>query len=271
LYDGGNATAWAQTCSHAVGSGDGSLIIADVAKGDGAGPARVASWASVIHNCGRYGKASAIGYVWTNYGQVSVATVEAGIDNWYRFYPGDIAGVFLDGVSDTIPGTTTSNTVYYRTLASYIHTKHRNDSEVVVNFGYNPASGWMFSAGSKKDADLVVTFEGAYNDPSLNPYTSWVQPAWELEYPAADFAALVYDAPNTTATAATEHGVRRPRPPTRRIRLHRHLVRPDALPRRRLLKGVSDSLDTSLHLRIFVTMTSMMSPDNDLILGLILG
>jgi len=200
LYDGGNATEWAQTCSHAVGSGDGSLIIADVAKGDGAGPARVASWASVIHSCGRYGKASVIGYVWTNYGQASVATVEAGIDNWYRFYPGDIAGVFLDGVSDTIPGTTTSNTAYYRTLASYIHTKHRNHSEVVLNFGYNPASGWMFSAGSKKDADLVVTFEGAYNDPSLNPYTSWVQPAWELAYPAADFAALVYDAPNTTAT-----------------------------------------------------------------------
>ncbi len=199
LYDGGNASDWAQTCSHAVGSGDGSLIIADVANGEGAGNARVASWASVIKNCLRYGKASVIGYVWTNYGQQSLATVEAGIDNWYRFYPGDIGGIFLDGSWDTIPGTTTSNAPYYQALASYIHTHHHN-GEVVLNFGANPASGWMFSSTAKKNADLVVTFEGAYNDPSMSPYTAWVQPAWELHYPAADFAAIVYDAPNTAAT-----------------------------------------------------------------------
>ena len=203
LYDGGNATNWAQTCSHAVGSGDGSYVIADVANGDGAGPARVASWASVIRNCDRYGKASVIGYVWTNYGrggQASIPAIEAGIDNWYRFYPGDIAGIFLDGVADTVPETGASNTAFYQTLATYIHTAHRNHGETVFNFGANPASDWMLNATSKKNADIVVTFEGAYNDPSMNPYTSWVQPAWELRYPAADFAALVYDAPNTAAT-----------------------------------------------------------------------
>ena len=200
LYDGGNATNWAQTCSHAVGSGGGSLIIADVAHGDGAGPARVASWASVIHNCLRYGKASVIGYVWTNYGQQSLATVEAGIDNWYRFYPHDIGGIFLDGAWDTIPGTTTSNATYYQALASYVH-KRAVNHEVVFNFGANPASDWMFRASNpKKNADLVVTFEGSYDTPDMNPYTAWVQPAWELRYPAADFAAIVYNSPNTAET-----------------------------------------------------------------------
>jgi hypothetical protein len=200
LYDGGIAANWSQTCSHVNGSGDGSLIIADVAHGDGAGPARVASWASVIHNCYRSGNASVIGYVWTDYGQASLATVEAGVDAWYKFYPGDIAGIFFDGSWDTIPGTTTSNATYYQTLANYVHTAHRN-SEVVLNFGSNPSSDWMFnSSSSKKNADLIVTFEGAYNDPGLNPYTSWVQPAWELKYPANDFAVLVYDAPSSTAT-----------------------------------------------------------------------
>ena len=200
LYDGGNATNWAQTCSHAVGSGDGSYVIADVANGDGAGPARVASWASVIRNCDRYGKASVIGYVWTNYGQQSLATVEAGIDNWYRFYPHDIGGIFLDGAWDTIPGTTTSNATYFQTLASYIH-KRAVNNEVVFNFGANPASDWMLKASNKKkNADLVVTFEGSYDTSDMNPYTAWVQPAWELRYPAADFAAIVYNSPNIPAT-----------------------------------------------------------------------
>lgn len=199
LYDGGIAANWSRTCSQVNGSGDGSLIIADVAHGDGAGPARVASWASVIRNCNRYGNASVIGYVWTNYGQASLATVEAGIDNWYKFYPGDIGGIFFDGVWDTIPGTTTSNAGYYQTLASYVHSAHRN-SEVVLNFGANPSSGWMFNSSAKKNADVVVTFEGSYDSPDMNPYTSWVQPAWELRYPASNFAAIVYNAPNTAAT-----------------------------------------------------------------------
>ena len=202
LYDNGNATNWAQTCSHAVGSGGGSLLIADVAMGAGAGPAPVASWASVIHNCYRYGKATVIGYVWTNYGQVPLATAEAGIDNWYRFYPHDIAGIFLDGANDTIPGTSTSNAPYYGALASFIRTKHVHGrgTEVVLNFGSDPASGWMFASTAKQNANLVVTFEGAYDDPSLNPYTAWTQPAWELHYPAADFAAIVYDAPDSAGT-----------------------------------------------------------------------
>ncbi|MGO9876799.1 MAG: spherulation-specific family 4 protein [Acidimicrobiia bacterium] len=200
LYDGGNATEWSQTCSHVNGSGGGSWIIADVAEGAGAGSAPVASWARVIDNCYRYNKASVIGYVWTNYGQNGLASVEAGIDNWYRFYPGDIAGLFLDGVSDTIPGTTTSNASYYQTLDTYIHTRHRNNGEVVLNFGYNPRSDWMFTSSANKNADIVVTFEGSYDTPGMNPYTAWVQAAWEVGYPAHDFAVIVYDAPNTVTT-----------------------------------------------------------------------
>jgi Spherulation-specific family 4 len=203
LYDGGNATTWAQTCSHAVGSGGGSYVIADVAHGDGAGPARVASWANVIHRCGRYGKASVIGYVWTNYGRggsAAIPSIETGIDNWYRFYPGDMKGIFLDGVADSVPESGAPNAAFYQTLATYIHTKHSTRGEVVFNFGANPGSDWMLKAGPKKNADIVVTFEGAYDDPSMNPYTSWVQPTWELRYPAAKFAAIVYDAPNTAAT-----------------------------------------------------------------------
>jgi hypothetical protein len=201
LYDGGNAADWAQTCAQVNGSGDGSWIIADVVGGDGgAGTAPNAAWGSAIDNCYQYNKASVLGYVFTNFGQVPLATVEAGIDNWYKFYPGDVAGIFLDDAADTIPGTATSNTAYYQALATYIHTGHGNNNEVVFNFGRNPGSDWMFDASAKKDADLIVTFEGSYDTPGMNPYTDWVQPAWELQYPASDFAAIVHDAPSTTAT-----------------------------------------------------------------------
>ena len=144
-----------------------------------------------------------IGYVWTDYGrggQPSIPRIKKQIDDWYAFYPGGIAGIFLDGVSDTVPGTATSNRAFYQTLAAYVHTTKGDNDEVVFNFGANPSSDWMLSAGNAKNADLVVTFEGSYNTPEWNPYTAWQPASWERRYPASDFAALVYDAPDSTGT-----------------------------------------------------------------------
>ncbi|MFZ1153898.1 MAG: spherulation-specific family 4 protein [Solirubrobacteraceae bacterium] len=203
LYDNGNPADWTEACSQTNGAGDGSWIIADVAEGQGPGSASVPAWAKVIGNCYRYGRASVIGYVWTNYGrggQASIAGIESQIKAWYSYYPGNIAGIFLDGVSDTVPGTTTSNQSFYRTLASYVHTHEGNNDEVVFNFGANPASDWMLNSTSANNADIVVTFEGSYNTPTEGPYTSWTQASWEQHYPANDFSALVYNAPNSLTT-----------------------------------------------------------------------
>jgi hypothetical protein len=79
--------------------------------------------------------------VWTDYGQASIASVEAQVDAWYAYYPGEIAGIFFDGVSDEVPGATTSNQGFYRTLASYVHSHEGNNDEVVFNFGENPVLG----------------------------------------------------------------------------------------------------------------------------------
>ena len=196
LYDNANAADWTQACSQANGSGGGSWIIADAAPdGGGPGAAALPAWASVIENCYRYGRASVIGYVWTDYGQASVASVESQIDAWYAYYPREIAGIFFDGVSDDVPGTTTSNQGYYRTLASYVHSNEGDNDEVVFNFGENPASDWMLNGSNTENADIVVTFEGSYDTPGENPYTSWTQASWELAYPADDFAALIHNAP----------------------------------------------------------------------------
>jgi hypothetical protein len=200
LYDNANMADWTQACSQANGSGGGSWIIADAApEGGGPGNSALPAWASVIENCYRYGRASVIGYVWTDYGQASIASIESQVDAWYSYYPGEIAGIFFDGVSDDVPGTTTSNQGFYRTLASYVHSHEANNDEVVFNFGENPASDWMLNGSDTENADIVVTFEGSYDTPGENPYTSWTQASWELGYPANDFAALIHDAPADSA------------------------------------------------------------------------
>jgi len=198
LYDDASPADWTQACSQVNGSGGGSWIIADPAAGDGPGTASDPAWANVIDNCYDYGRASVIGYVWTDYGeggQASIPAIENQIDDWYSFYPGGIAGIFFDGVSDDVPGTSTSNQGFYRTLAAYVHSRERHNDEVVFNFGANPGSDWMLNGSNAGNADIVVTFEGSYDTPGENPYTSWTQAAWELNYPANDFAALVYNAP----------------------------------------------------------------------------
>lgn len=205
LYDNANPVDWQTACSQSNGSHGGSYIIADPFQGNGPGPGPVQSWSTVITNCYRYGRASVIGYVWTNYGSggtASIPAIEQQIKDWYAYYPGEIAGIFFDGVSDTVPGTATSNKAFYQTLASYVHTHESTNDEVVFNFGANPSSGWMLSGSDSKNADIVVTFEGSYNDAGYNPYTAWTQAGWEWAYPAHDFAALIYDAPDATACSS---------------------------------------------------------------------
>jgi hypothetical protein len=202
LYDNNvDPTNWSRACSQANGSGDGSWIIADPQHGPGTAP--LPNWATVIKNCYRYGRASVIGYVWTDYGRGgpgSIPDIKRQIDNWYAFYPGQIAGIFFDGVSDAVPETAVSNQTFYQTLAAYAHTRKGGNNEVVFNFGANPSSDWMLRASTAKNADIVVTFEGSYDTPGTNPYTAWQPASWEQRYPASDFAALVYDAPSTTGT-----------------------------------------------------------------------
>jgi spherulation-specific family 4 protein len=198
LYDGANPFDWARACSQSNGSQGGSWLIANVANGPGDGP--VPAWANVIDHCYDAGRASVIGYVWTNYGSggdASIPAIEAQINAWYSSYPGEIAGIFFDGVSDKAPGSTAGNERFYRTLAAYVHAEGAANNEVVFNFGRNPESDWMLSGSNSTNADIVVTFEGSYDNPGLNPYTSWTPPSWESSYPANDFAAFIYDAPGT--------------------------------------------------------------------------
>jgi Spherulation-specific family 4 len=202
LYDNANPVQWQTACSQSNGSNGGSYVIADPSETNGPGQGPVPAFSKVIHNCRRYGKASVIGYVWTDYGRggsTGLMAIEEQVRAWYAYYPGDVAGIFFDGASDTVPGTNASNVSFYRTLASYVHAYEGQNQRVVLNFGSNPSSGWMLSGDEMENADIVVTFEGSYDTPDSSSYTAWTQASWELRYPARDFAALVHDARNARA------------------------------------------------------------------------
>ncbi len=200
LYED-NPSDWTTACSSVNGANGGSYIIADADQGLGPGPAAQPAWANVIDNCDRYGRASVLGYVWTDYGEggtASIAGIEAQIKAWYSFYPGHIGGIFFDGASDSVPGTGASNQVFYQTLDAFVHDNEGNNDEVVLNYGANPGSGWMFNSSNAKNADIVVIFEGSYSTVGENPFSGWTPAPWESRYPANDFAALMYDTNNTT-------------------------------------------------------------------------
>lgn len=205
LYDNANPAQWRTACSQSNGAHGGSYVIADPSESNGPGQAPVPAFSKVIHSCRRYGRASVIGYVWTDYGRggtTGIPAIEQQIRAWYSYYPGDIAGIFFDGASDTVPGTAISNQPIYRALASYVHTYRGPDQEVVLNFGSNPSSGWMFSGRASQHANVIVTFEGSDDTPGASPYTRWTQASWEHRYPAHDFAALIHDAVDARACSS---------------------------------------------------------------------
>ena len=153
---------------------------------------------------------------------MSIATVESQIKAWYSFYPGNIAGIFFDRASDTIPGTTTSNVTYYRTLDSTTCTRTGQQRRGRAQLRRQPRLRWMFNSSNANNADIVVTFESRQR-PGLNTYTSWTPAAWEASYPASDFAALIYDAGESADPS--RFGVRLAGSAEHRLRLRRDVVR----------------------------------------------
>ena len=228
LYDNANPADWTAVCSQTNGSGDGSWIIADPFQGQGAGTAAVPRGRSVIKNCYNYGRASVIGYVWTDYGEGGrrASPTSRPRSRTGTLLQGEIAGIFFDGVSDDVPGTTTSNQSFYRTLATYVHTHEGNNDEVVFNFGANPGSPWMFTSSNANNADIVVTFEGPTTRPAKTP-TPPGRRRPGSRYPANDFAALIYDAPRTTRHPSPVR-LRLAGSAEHRLRLRRDVVRPAA-------------------------------------------
>lgn len=130
--------------------------------------------------------ATVIAYVTADKQRETVSTVEGWIDDYYDWY--DVDGIFIDEVSE--PSDCTIENNYYHPLYSYIKGKDP-DAIVILNPGTKTASCYLDSG------DIIVTFEGFYNDATnnfdyLNEYSSSGRD-WETAANAARIWHIVHD------------------------------------------------------------------------------
>jgi hypothetical protein len=131
-----------------------------------------------------------VAYVYTNYGNVPIATVEGQITTYLSQYgnltsnpiPNLINGFFLDGMSN-LP----SELSYYQTLYSFI--KGLSASYQVIG---NPgtATDQSYLSSSPPGANTFLTYEGAAAN-----YAAATPPSWVYGYPASNFANTIYAEP----------------------------------------------------------------------------
>ena len=135
------------------------------------------------------------GYVYTSYGQRSLASVEADIDNYHSWYGVD--GIFVD---ETASSSSLIST-YYQPLANYI-TSQMPGSDVMLNPGVYPDQGYLNITVPSPSSLIVNVFEGTYGD-----YVNATVPSWAFSYPDISFSHLVYSTsatqmPNAVALSA---------------------------------------------------------------------
>jgi hypothetical protein len=156
------------------------IMVANVANGPGT--ALNSDYAAAITQA-RAAGIKVYGYVYTNYGGLSLSTVEAAINAWKTLY--GVTSIFLDEAS-----TSSSELSYYQTLSNYVHAEGAG-AQTIVNFGTIPAQSEM-SAG-----DILVTFEGSYST-----YGSTRFPAWMAGYAPSRFYNVVYQVPDQLSMLA---------------------------------------------------------------------
>ena len=150
------------------------IMVANVANGPGT--AVNSNYTAAIAQA-RVAGVQVFGYVYTNYGAISLSTVEANISAWKNLY--GVTSIFLDEAS-----TSNSELSYYESLTSYVHAE-ASGAKTIVNFGTIPAQSEM-NAG-----DVVITFEGDYSS-----YEGIHFPTWTASFAPTRFYNIVYDVPD---------------------------------------------------------------------------
>jgi Spherulation-specific family 4/Secretion system C-terminal sorting domain len=153
-------------------------LYAIVNKANGPGPSYDPSYALAINNL-HTNSGKVIGYVWTNYGGVSLNIVKSDIDAWYSFYP-SIDGIFLDGQANA-----TGKEAYYIEVYNYI--KQKSSSALVVsNPGTNTLESYLVYNG-KRVSDVICIFESNVG------FDTWTPSSWCNKYSKDNFCVLPYN------------------------------------------------------------------------------
>lgn len=146
-----------------------------------------------------------LGYTWTNKrqrswdqymvnGRVADIGIKQDIDNYFDWYGVD--GIFADDTTADCTGVTQDNNPgqpwmapSYKRIYDYVKAKGGVANTVALNPGIQPAECFMTAS------DIVVNFEGYYNDYLNNFDTLYANPTWIKNYAPSRFWHLIHSAP----------------------------------------------------------------------------
>lgn len=169
-FDPNNAgVLWDQLTNAAPRVG---LAIINPNSGPGASPDP--AYLATVQQAQRQGVIT-LGYVATNYGRRSLASVRSEIQRYFNWY--GVNGIFLDEAA-----TSCTKKSYYLRLYTYIK-RLKPGAYVVLNPGIDPGECYM------KAADIVVNFED-----SFSAYQDWTPAPWVYKYAPQRFWHLVIGA-----------------------------------------------------------------------------
>lgn len=170
---GGVGDGWAAMTAAASQVPVTAIFNPDSGPGPGEDPTYAAAMTSLEHAGGKV-----VAYIYTDYGNTPVSTVESEVQTYLGQYGGLINGFFLDGMSN-LPGEVS----YYNQIYTFI--KGLSSSNQVIG---NPGTATDQAYLTTPTADTFVTFE---NDAA--GYPGATPPSWVDDYPASDFANVIYD------------------------------------------------------------------------------
>lgn len=119
-----------------------------------------------------------VGFIYTNYGNTPVSTVESQISTYLTQYGHLIDGFFLDGASNN-----PSELSYYQTLDTFI-AGLKSSYQVIINPGTATDQSYT------QVATTIVTYDNQDSD-----YAAATPPSWVQNYPSSQFSNIIYDAP----------------------------------------------------------------------------
>src|SRR5437762_2098871 len=154
-------------------------VIAIVNPSDGPGGSASSGYTSGIARLNAAG-IKVIGYVATGYASKTAAVVEADIDRWKAFYPGQLAGIFFDEQSNRA-----ADVAHYRELSQYAKT--HGLSFTVGNPGTDTDPSYIGTF----DAMLIYETDGLPSASDMG--------GWHASYAPSNFGVIPY-AVNMDAT-----------------------------------------------------------------------
>jgi hypothetical protein len=161
-------------------------VIAIINPDNGVGSSQDPNYVAAINALKASGVVT-IGYVETNYGAVSLQSVENSIDSWKNFY--GVTGIFLDAMAYT-----TGYESSYQSIATYA--KVTDGMTIVIG---NPGTDTIASYVGNGGVDNIGFYEN-----SGTPTIAYLSLAFHTSYPKTEWSFLSYGVPSLNDSFITQ-------------------------------------------------------------------